>query len=143
VRETAANLGVELITREVGTSEEVDAAFMNIPEEADAIFLLPDILVNANVLNIYKIANEHKLPTSGPNTKTVNEGALTAYGVNLAIAARKQAARLVSQIIQGTKPADLPVETAEYFSAINLKTAQAIGLDIPDAILRQANIIIR
>jgi putative ABC transport system substrate-binding protein len=143
VSETAANLSVELITREVGTSEEVDNAFMNIPEEADAIFLLPDILVNANVMNIYKIANELKLPTSGPNAKTVNDGALTAYGVDLSIAARKQAARLASQIIQGTKPADLPVETAEYFSAINLKTAQAIGLDIPDAILRQANIIIR
>ena len=75
--------------------------------------------------------------------RTVNDGALTAYGVDLAIAARKQAARLASQIFQGAKPADLPVETAEFFSAINLKTAQAIGLDIPDATLRQANIIIR
>ena len=73
----------------------------------------------------------------------VNQGALTAYGVDLAVAARQQAARLASQILQGTKPADLPVETAQLFSAINLKTAQAIGLDIPDATLRQANIIIR
>jgi putative ABC transport system substrate-binding protein len=116
---------------------------MNIPREADAIFLLPDSVVNTRVMDLYKIANELKLPTSGPNVRTVNDGALTAYGVDLSVAARKQAARLASQIFQGAKPADLPVETAEFFSAINLKTAKTIGLDISDAILRQANIIIR
>jgi putative tryptophan/tyrosine transport system substrate-binding protein len=143
VSETAAKLGVELITREASTTEEAEAAFKNIPREADAIFLLPDSVVNASAEDTYKIATELKLPTSGPNVKTVSEGALTAYGVDLAIAARKQAARLASQILQGAKPADLPVETAEFFSAINLKAAQAIDLYIPDATLRQANIIIR
>lgn len=143
VRETAAKLGVELITREASTTEEVRAAFRNIPREADAIFLLPDNVVNAIASDTYKMATELKLPTSGPNVRTVNDGALTAYGVDLVVAARKQAARLASQILQGAKPADLPVETAEFFSAINLKTAQAIGLYIPDATLRQANIIVR
>jgi len=143
VSETANKLGIELITREASTTKEAEAAFKNIPREADAIFLLPDSVVNVGAANTYKMAAELKLPTSGPNVRTVNDGALTAYGVDLAIAARKQAARLASQIFQGAKPADLPVETAEFFSAINLKTAQAIGLDIPDATLRQANIIIR
>jgi len=143
VSETATKLGVELITREASTAEEVKAAFQNIPKEADAIFLLPDSLVNASAGDTYKIATELKLPASGPNVATVNEGALTAYGVDLAVAARQQAARLASQILQGSKPADLPVETAQFFSAINLKIAQAIGLDIPDATLRQANVIIR
>jgi putative ABC transport system substrate-binding protein len=143
VSETAAQLGVELITREASTTEKVKAAFKNIPKEADAIFLLPDSVVNVSSVDTYKIATELKLPTSGPNVRTVNDGALTAYGVDLAVAARKQAARLASQILQGAKPADLPVETAEFFSAINLKIAQAISLDIPDATLRQANIIIR
>ena len=141
--ETSAKLGVELITREASTPEEVREAFKSIPKEADAIFLLPDSVVNFNVEDIYKMAAELKLPTSGPNVKTVNDGALTAYGVDLTVAARKQAARLASQILQGARPADLPVETAQFFSAINLKIAQAIGLDIPDAILSQANIIIR
>jgi putative ABC transport system substrate-binding protein len=143
VSETAAQLGVDLITSEASTTEEVGAAFKNIPKEADAIFLLPDSVVNARAADIYKMATELKLPTSGPNVRTVNDGALTAYGVDLAVAARKQAARLASQILQGARPADLPVETAQFFSAINLKIAQAIGLDIPDAILSQANIIIR
>jgi putative ABC transport system substrate-binding protein len=144
VSETATKLGVELLTREASTTEEAEAAFKNVPPEADAIFLLPGSLVDARAADVYKkIATELKLPTSGPNIATVNEGALTAYGVDLAVAARKQAARLASQILQGARPADLPVETAQFFSAINLKTAQAIGLDIPDDILRQANVIIR
>jgi putative ABC transport system substrate-binding protein len=55
----------------------------------------------------------------------------------------EQAARMADQILKGTKPADLPVETAEFFLNINLKTAKAIGRDIPDAILTQANTVIR
>ncbi|HET9914371.1 MAG TPA: ABC transporter substrate-binding protein [Anaerolineales bacterium] len=143
VSETAAKLDVELITREVLTTDEAMTAFKNIPREADAIFFLPDSVVNARGADSYKLAIELGLPTSGPNVATVNDGALTAYGVDLTIAARQQAARLASQILQGTKPADLPVETTRLFAAINLKTAQAIGLDIPDDILRQANVIIR
>jgi putative ABC transport system substrate-binding protein len=143
VSETAANLGVDLILREATTADEVKSAFMNIPEEADAIFLLPDSIANTGIADTYKMAIELKLPTSGPNVNTINDGALTAYGVDLTAAARKQAARLAGQILEGAKPADLPVETAQFFSAINLKTAQAISLDIPDATLRQANIIVR
>jgi putative ABC transport system substrate-binding protein len=143
VRETATKVGVELITREASTTEEAMVAFKNIPKEADAIFFLPDSVVNARAVDTYKITTELGLPTSGPNVATVNDGALTAYGVDLPVAARQQAARLANQILQGTKPADLPVETAQLFSAINLKTAQAIGLDIPDDLLRQANVIIR
>jgi putative ABC transport system substrate-binding protein len=143
VRDTAAKLDVELITREVSATEEADAAFKNIPREADAIFFLPDSLVNVHGTDSIKLAIQLGLPTSAANMAVVNDGALTAYGVDLAVAARQQAARLASQILQGANPADLPVETAEFFSAIKLKTAQAIGLDIPDDILRQANIIIR
>jgi putative ABC transport system substrate-binding protein len=55
----------------------------------------------------------------------------------------KQAARLADQIFKGARPADLPVEMAEFFLAINLKVAKTIGLTIPDEILRQADIIIR
>jgi putative tryptophan/tyrosine transport system substrate-binding protein len=143
VSETAAKLGVELITREASTPEQVEAAFKDIPKEADAIFLLPDSVINARVKDWFKLAVEHKLPTSGPNVATVNDGALTAYGVDLAIAARKQAARLAHRIFQGDKPAGLPVEMADYFTAINLQIAQAIGLNVPDDIVRQANTVIR
>jgi putative ABC transport system substrate-binding protein len=143
VSETAAKLDVELITREVLTTEEADAAFKNVPKEADAIFFLPDRMVNVHGTDSIKLATNRGLPTSGANIKIAHDGALTAYGADLTVAARQQAAHLANQILQGIRPADLPVETAELLSAINLKTAQAIGLDIPDDILRQANVIIR
>ena len=69
-------------------------------------------------------------------------GLLTSYGMEQ-VSSGKQAARLADQIFQGAKPADLPVETAEFYLAINLRTAEAIGLQIPDEILSQADIIIR
>jgi putative ABC transport system substrate-binding protein len=50
---------------------------------------------------------------------------------------------LVDQLLRGTAPADLPVETADYFLTINLQTAEALGLDVPDDMLRQADAVIR
>jgi putative ABC transport system substrate-binding protein len=55
----------------------------------------------------------------------------------------QQAARLVDQIFKGSRPADLPVETAESFLHINIQTATAIGVDIPDEFLRQADTVMR
>lgn len=139
VRAAATVLGVELIIRETRTADEVTVAIENIPEEADANFLLPDSLVGAQADRFA----ESQLPSSAAdpmNMEILNM--LTSYGVELT-AVGKQAARLADQILRGVKPADLPVETAEFYSAINLKTAEAIGLDIPSDILEQADIIIR
>jgi putative tryptophan/tyrosine transport system substrate-binding protein len=143
ISETALKLGVELITREANSTDEAMAAFKDIPKGVDAILSLPDSVVNARSKEIYALAAERKLASSGPNMETVNDGALTAYGVDLAIAARRQAARLADQILRGAKATDLPVETTQLFSAINLKTAQSIGLVVPDDILRRANVIVR
>jgi putative ABC transport system substrate-binding protein len=72
----------------------------------------------------------------------LEQGAVVTYTTDFFVIG-KQAARLADQTLRGTKPANLPVETAETFLNINLKAAQAIGLDIPDSILRQADTIIR
>ena len=139
---TAAKLGVKLITRKARTPEEIVAATEHVPEEADAIFTLPDSLVSIRVAELIEAANTRKLPTSGPGEPATKAGALIVYGIR-ADATAKQAARLTDQILSGIKPADLPVETAESFLTINLKTAQTIGLDIPEEILLQADTIIR
>jgi putative ABC transport system substrate-binding protein len=139
----ATKLDVDLITHKVRDPEQVADAIENIPEKADAIFFLPDSLTNARVDDWIKAAIELGLPTSAPNLAAIEDGHLTAYGIDLAASARQEAARLADQILQGIKPADLPVETAEFFSAVNLKTAEAIGLEIPDEVLLQADIIIR
>jgi len=142
VSETATHLGVELITREVRTPEEIMPAIEHVPEEADAIFFLPDSLLSTRMSDLVIAAIELQLPTSGANAEAVMEGVLCSYGMEQ-ISSGKQAAHLADQIFRGVKPADLPVETAEFYLAINLRTAEAIGLYIPDEVLRQADIIVR
>jgi putative ABC transport system substrate-binding protein len=139
VSEAATNLGLGLITREVRSAEEIPAAVENIPEEADAVFLLPDSLLGSHATEFVEL----QLPTSAANPRDLTDhGVLTSYGIELT-ASGKQAARLADQIFRGVKPADLPVETAEFYLAINLRTAETIGLDIPDEVLEQADIIVR
>ena len=139
---TAAKLGIDVITREAHNQKEVMDAIKSIPEEADAFFILPDSLFSTRLTELIEAANTRNLPTSGPSNPSLEAGALTVYGI-WEEGAAKQAARLVHQIFQEVKPADLPVEMAEFYLGINLKTAEAIGLEIPDEILLQADIIIR
>jgi putative ABC transport system substrate-binding protein len=139
VSEAAMALGVELLTREVRNPEEITAAVENIPEETDAIYLLADSLLGTHATEFVKL----QLPTSAANPSDLTDhDVLTSYGIDQ-MSSGKQAARLADQIFQGVKPADLPVEMAEFYLAINLKTAEAIGLDISDEILLQADTIIR
>jgi putative ABC transport system substrate-binding protein len=139
---TAAKLGIKLITREARNPEKIMAAIKDIPEEADAVFHLPDSLIISRLVELMEAANTRKLPTSGPGGASIQAGALMVYGIRLDAVA-KQAARLADRILSGIKPADLPVEMAEFYLAINLKTAKIIGLDISDEVLRQADTIIR
>jgi putative ABC transport system substrate-binding protein len=139
---TAARLGLEIISREASNPDEVTAALTNFPENIDALYLLPDSQTEAQLADILVVANARHLPTSVANVGAVENGPLYSYAMKREPTGR-QAARLADQILKGMKPADLPVETTEFFLAVNLKTAQAIGLTIPDDILSQADTIYR
>ena len=108
----------------------------------DAIFLVPDSTVNARLADILHLATSLRLPTSGPSTAQVEEGALMTYGF-VHQRAGAQAARIADQVLRGTDPGDIPVEDAESFLAVNLATAEKIGLEITDSFLQQAEIILR
>lgn len=143
VRSAAAKLGVRLITREVHDSRTLDDAVLNIPPEADAVFNLPDSLIGTRLPDLVASATKRNLPTSAVNVQDVKKNnMLTSFGPDQYLCGI-QAARLADQIFKGTVPADLPVEMAEVYLAVNLKAAKTIGLTIPDDILRQADIIIR
>jgi putative ABC transport system substrate-binding protein len=143
VRDAANKLGVKLITREVHDTETLNDAVLNIPSEADAVFLLPDSLMTTRLTDMVTMASKRNLPVSAANVSNVkSDHVLTSFGMDQYLTG-KQAARLADQIFKGTRPADLPVEMAEFYLAINLKTAKTISLTIPDEILRQADIIIR
>ena len=142
VNTTAAQLGLEIVAREASNPDEIAGALTDFPENVDALYLLPDGQIEAKLADILAVATSRRLPTSIANVDLVESGALYSYAFKLAPTG-KQAARLADQILKGIEPADLPVETTEFFLVINLKTAQAIGITIPDNILSQADTIYR
>ena len=129
VRKAAAKLGVNLITREVHDPETLNDAVLNIPAEADAVFHLPDSLIGTRLRDLVTTANKRNLPTSAANILDVGSyQMLTSFGFDQHLYG-KQAARLADRIFKGNRPADLPVEMADFFLAINLKVAKTIDLD--------------
>jgi putative tryptophan/tyrosine transport system substrate-binding protein len=138
--EIAAALGFELILNEVQSRQEAIAAIERLPKDA-AIFLAPAPRLEP-LATMIEAAVTHGIAVAAQNPRYIQGGVLVAYAPDPSGTGR-QAARLVDQIFKGTRPADLPVETAEYFLNINLRSANLIGLHIPDEILRQANNVIR
>ena len=140
--ETASLYGVELVVRDAGNPEEIDAGLNAIPEDVDAIFIPASAFYEAQISKFIDAANQRKLPLAAPATANVWTGALTSFGHDN-VPLGKQASHLAVQILSGVKPSDLPIENADLFLAINLLAAKTIGLDIPDEILRQADIVVR
>ena len=142
MQERASDLGIDIITAEAHNDDEVTPLLNNMPEDIDAIFLLPDSVVNARLVDIVALAIDRGLPVSGPSNAQVEDGALTAYGI-IHHEVGVQVAQIADKILKGGDPGTLPVQTAEFYLAINLETADAIGLEIPYSTLQQAKIIIR
>lgn len=142
IQDTADKLGIELVLSEARNEDEITAVIENIPEDADAMFLLPDSLLVSRMTEFAEAAVARKLPLTAPGDTTVEAGGLMSYSMGF-YPIGQQSARLAHQIFQGVAVGDLPVETADFFLGINLKTANAIELEISDDILRQANMIVR
>jgi putative ABC transport system substrate-binding protein len=142
VNATATQLGLEIVAREAADPDAITTALNDFPENIDAIYLLPDSQTEKKLEDFLAAANARHLPTSVANVDRVENGALYSYAMKLEPTGQ-QAARLADQVLTGIKPADLPIETTEFFLAINLKTAQSIGITIPDSILSQADTIYR
>jgi putative ABC transport system substrate-binding protein len=145
LQHTAAALGVRLQRVEAHELEEFEHAFVAMTQaQAEALIVLPHPLFFLHRTRLVDLATQQRLPTIwGPFREFVYDGGLMAYGPSL----REQfqrAAYYVDRILKGTKPADLPVEQPTMFElVINLKSAQALGLTVPPALLFQADEIIR
>jgi putative tryptophan/tyrosine transport system substrate-binding protein len=139
----ADTLGVKLQSIEIRSPDDIDAAFAAIAGlQADALLVLQDALTLQYRQKIIDFATERRLPGMFVGREWVIAGGLMSYGENLAEMYRR-GAYYVDRILQGAKPAELPVEQVTKFELVlNLKTAKAIGRTIPDAIVTTADEVI-
>ena len=135
-------LGVELLVAEVRTPQELTAVVTTLPADVQAIFLVPMPSVAPTISDIAAVASARGLPIGGFGQEYAEQGALVSYAPDF-FAMGTQAARLADRIFKGERPADLPVETSEYFLTINLKSAAAVGLTVSDPMLQHAHKVIR
>jgi putative ABC transport system substrate-binding protein len=141
--ETAArSLKVELQTFAARGPNELEGAFSTMAKgRVDAVVVTTDPLFNANVRAIADLASRKRLPSVGI-TAFAEAGGTIGYGLNFPAMSRR-AAYFVDKILKGAKPADLPVEQPTKFDlVINLKTAKALGLTIPQSLLLRADQVI-
>ena len=108
----------------------------------DAVFLVPDSLVNRRIKDIIALTLERKLPVSGPSTVQISQGAFMTYGFSHDQVGA-QAAHIAMQILKGLPPGDLPVQTAEAYLGFNIKTENRIRVAIPRHFLESAAVVIR
>ena len=142
VQAAARALGLEVITSELRRAEDISPAFDALKGRADALYLCSDPLMNTNRTRINILAVGARLPTMHGNRGYVEAGGLMSYGPNLPDLLRR-AADYVDKILRGAKPGDIPVEQPTKFDLIiNLTTAKALGLTIPEPFLLRADEVI-
>ena len=144
IRAAARALGVTVQPLGVHEAKDIDSAIAAITaEHPDALFMIMDVLTRRHMKQVVDFAAQRQLPTLFEDRGPVAEGGLMGYGPSFTDMHRR-AAYYVDRILKGAKPGDLPVEQPMTFElVINLKTAQALGLTIPPALLFQATEVIR
>jgi putative tryptophan/tyrosine transport system substrate-binding protein len=142
VQQAARRLGLEVTTIEIRRTDDVASAIAALKDHADALYVATDPVIFTNRIRINTLAQALRLPTIYGSREYVEAGALMSYGPNFPDLFRR-AAEYVDKILRGTKPADIPVEQPTKFDlVINLKTAKAIGLQIPGSFLIRADEVI-
>jgi putative ABC transport system substrate-binding protein len=139
----ARQLGVQLHSLEVRSPNDFDKAFEDATRaRAGALFVMTDQVFTANMKRIADFAAKNRLPSMYVGSEFVDAGGLMAYGPDRADMFRRAAA-FVDKILKGAKPGDLPIDQATKFElVVNLKTAKALGLTLPQPFLMRADRVI-
>jgi putative tryptophan/tyrosine transport system substrate-binding protein len=139
----ARSLGLRLQSLGVRDPREFASAFSSMKRErADALFVLPDAMFFGQRNEIVDLAASNRLPLVAHLREFADAGGLMTYGPNV-VDVHRRAAVYVDRILKGAKPADLPIEQPTRFElVVNLKTAKALGLTIPPAVLARADEVI-
>ena len=139
----APSLAIELVAHRVATADDIERAIVGFAGAPNGGLLLPpDSTGVRNRELIIALASRHRLPAVYPFRFYVADGGLMSYGIDQ-VEMFRQAASYVDRILRGTTPADIPVQApTKYSTVINLKTAKAIGLDVPPTLLVRADEVI-
>jgi ABC-type uncharacterized transport system substrate-binding protein len=138
----AKMLGLDIAAFEIRRAEDIAPAFEALKGRAEALYVVADPLITSNRLRINILALGARLPTMHGFREYVEAGGLMSYGANFPDLFRR-AADFVDKILRGTKPADIPVEQPTKFDlVINLTTAKALGVTIPESFLLRADEVI-
>ena len=138
----ARSLGLEATTFEIRRTDEITPAFEALAGRMDALYVLTDMLMLTNRVRINTLALGSKLPTMHGARQYVEAGGLMSYGTSYT-AQFQRAADYVDKILRGAKPSDIPVEQPTKFElVVNLTTAKALGLTIPESFLLRADEVI-
>jgi putative ABC transport system substrate-binding protein len=139
VKAAAKTLGLEVDTLEIRRAEDIARVLAALKGDVGALYVLAEPLTTSNGPQIGALALAARLPTMYGNEANVRVGGLMSYAPRFSDLWR-HAADYVDKILRGTKPGDLPVEQPTKFDlVINLKTAKALGLDIPATLLARAD----
>ena len=143
VQDAAGGLGLRTYVENAGTEAEIDAAFESLRRQgAGALNVLPDPMFISKRDQIVALAARHSLPTVYFLREFVAAGGLLSYSASLA-EAHRWAAGQVARILKGEKPADLPIlQPTKFDLVVNLKTAKALSVTVPQALLATADEVI-
>ena len=143
VQSMAAALGVELTPVSLLSASEIERAvttFSQVPNGGLIVTRIAEAIVHREV--IIAMAARHRLPAVYPLRFFATDGGLLSYGPDI-VDQHRRAASYVDRILKGEKPGDLPVQTpTKYELVINLKTAKALGLEVPPMLLARADEVI-
>jgi putative tryptophan/tyrosine transport system substrate-binding protein len=136
---TASALGLQLRTVDVRSPGDLEAAFAAATKTRASAAVVGGPIAYSHRVQIAQLAIKRHLPTVGPSPEYAEAGCLMSYGPSY-IDHGRRAADFVDRILKGTKPAELPVEQpTKFYLSVNLKTAKALGLNIPPLVLQRAD----
>ena len=143
IQATAQSMGVVVSAVNAGSSGEIERAMASLANSGNGgLIVTPSAGVSAHRDLIINLAARHKLPAVYGNRNNINSGGLIFYGPNR-IDQFRRAAGYVDRVLKGEKPANLPVQApTKYDLVINLKTAKALGFDLPASLIARADEVI-
>ena len=143
IPEAARAIGLQIQVLNASTSREIEAAFATlVRDRADALFVAPDGFFTSRRVQFATLAARHGIPAAYSTREAVEAGGLMSYGTDI-LDMYRQVGVYTGQILKGAKPADLPVlQSTKFEFVINLQTARALGLEVPNSLQLLADEVI-